>query len=119
MSDVDHTNPHVKLRRMRSERLPGTSKCPKFLIFIKPHDDSVFFNLMSLLQYIKAQEAENNICVDVIMPKDLLELVQGPGLDLCYDIDSKKFLVFTESIKSEVDYIFTLGGDGTLLWAAK
>ena len=48
------------------------SKCPKFLIFIKPHDDSVFFNLMTLLQYIKQQEAEYDICVDVVMPKDLL-----------------------------------------------
>lgn len=58
------------------------------------------------------------ICIEIVMPQDLLDQVQlykNNGGDLTKDVGT----AFTDENKNVIDYIITLGGDGTILWAAK
>ena len=41
---------------------------PKFLIFIKPWDDSVFQNFLILLSSIDRTQKEMEITIDIIVP---------------------------------------------------
>jgi len=59
------------------------------------------------------------INIEIVLPEDLLTQVRvaktrGMGSEL------KDFnTAFTDENKHEINFIITLGGDGTILWAAK
>eukprot|EP00353_Schmidingerella_taraikaensis_P009666 CAMPEP_0185592298 /NCGR_PEP_ID=MMETSP0434-20130131/67455_1 /TAXON_ID=626734 ORGANISM="Favella taraikaensis, Strain Fe Narragansett Bay" /NCGR_SAMPLE_ID=MMETSP0434 /ASSEMBLY_ACC=CAM_ASM_000379 /LENGTH=128 /DNA_ID=CAMNT_0028218001 /DNA_START=89 /DNA_END=471 /DNA_ORIENTATION=+ len=67
----------MTFERTSTHNLPRVSRCPKLLIFIKPWDDDVFINLLKLLSYIERIEQEQEICIEVVMPADLLAQVQA------------------------------------------
>ena len=53
---------------MCSTKLENIPNRPKILIFIKPFDDNVFQNFLTLLSYIKRCQIEMEIELEVIMP---------------------------------------------------
>ena len=111
-------------QRSASLKFPTSRKSEanntKILIFIKPWDDEVFLNFISLLEYIELMEIAHDIEVTVVLPEDLIGRTNDyirtqPKCQLKKKINT----VFSPLNKNDIDYIITLGGDGTLLWAAK
>ena len=93
------------------------------LIFIKPGDDEVFRNFIELLKYIELCEHEKNTCIDVILDNHLHASLQKYRRENEEPALTKEFnTVFSpedKQLKRSIDWIITLGGDGTILWAAK
>ena len=92
---------------------------PSILIFIKPWDDEVFLSFITLLEFIEHMEGELGISVTLVLPEDLQVRTQAYMSEGRSTLRKEINAVLTESNKHEIDYIITLGGDGTLLWAAK
>ena len=61
--------------------------------------------------------------ITIIFPPDLKKRFQEATEERKkYDINKKEiesYEILTEEIKRSINYIVTLGGDGTILWAAK
>ena len=95
----------------------------KMLIFIKPGDDEVFRNFITLLKYIELFEREKNTCMDVVLDNNLHTSLQKYRRENEEPDLTKEFNTIFSSedkrLKSSIDWIITLGGDGTILWAAK
>lgn len=93
------------------------------LIFIKPGDDEVFRNFIALLKYIEKCEREKNTCIDVYLDNRLLTSLQNYRTENEEPALTKEFnhvfIPEDKRLKNSIDWIITLGGDGTILWAAK
>ena len=76
--------------------MPPTADCPKFLIFIKPWDDSVFMNLIVLLNFVANCEQELGVCVEIVLPQDLLEQLKNAIRDNKITLLKEVNTVFTE-----------------------
>jgi NAD kinase len=95
-------------------------KNPKVIIFIKPWDDEVFACFLTLLKYI--QENQCRAKIDCFVEKWLYDMVEesetatqlGITLDALRLFDNKD-----DELKCKINYLLTLGGDGTILYAAK
>lgn len=57
------------------------------------------------------------ITLEIIVPQDLMPVLQVHCEQKGLSFDN--YNVFSEENHDEIDYIITLGGDGTLLWATK
>ena len=77
------------------------------------------------MKYIQDLDEENLLdkCViNVVVPPDLNErFISAKNYRLKYNINKQleTYDKLTEEYKKTIDYIITLGGDGTILWAAK
>ena len=92
------------------------------MIYIKPFDDEVFENFLKLIKYIQDKEQARGCPITVMVAPDLFQTFEAQKpLQQRYEINKglKTFDVLTEETKRQIDYIITLGGDGTILWAAK
>ena len=95
-------------------------KNPKVVIYIKPWDDEVFASFLTLLKYI--QENQCRAKIDCFVEKWLYDMVKesdaatqlGITLDSLRIFDNKD-----DELKCKINYLLTLGGDGTILYAAK
>lgn len=63
--------------------------CPEIEVFVEQY----------VIDKLREFERDNDVCVDGKMPK----LFENTGIDA----------------QRKIDYIVTLGGDGTILWASK
>ena len=59
------------------------------------------------------------VCLEIVLPKDLLEQLHKYKSENTDAFQKQISTVFVDELKPQIDYIITLGGDGTLLWAAK
>lgn len=88
-------------------------KVKNVLIYSKPYDSEVIKSFVKLYDYITESKNGLQVHVEQWVIKEIAEL----GLEL-----TKEPLIFEnkdEKSRSEIDYIITLGGDGTILWASK
>jgi len=58
----------ANISKMSSVVMYNIPNRPKFLIFIKPWDDSVFQNFLILLSSIDRTQKEMEITIDIIVP---------------------------------------------------
>ena len=93
------------------------------MIFIKPWDDEVYQNFFALLSYIQEKSTSESFNMSVIVPPDLHKRFNESSLErVNYGIDMDLETYegeLTDAFRKSIDYIMTLGGDGTILWAAK
>jgi len=98
-------------------------KIPKIMVFIKPWDESVFENFMVFMQTCKTLMEEYELPIDFYAAFELVDefkkakdLKKKYGLD---DSDLNGVGKLTREFQMSVNFIITLGGDGTILWASK
>ena len=92
------------------------------MVFIKPFDEHVFETFYVFVKFIEELEKELGINIEVITQKSLhVAFLDHEDLIKKYAI--KKELLHYDDLSDEckrsVTYIVTMGGDGTILYAAK
>ena len=92
------------------------------MVYIKPWDSKVFENFFVFLKTVQQLEEEFSMCVDLVVSKELnneylkrQDLRSKNGLTKgLHTVES-----WTEECRRKINFIVTLGGDGTILWASK
>ena len=90
------------------------------VIYIKPLDDEVFASFLTMLKYI--QENQGRAKIACFVEKWLYEMVEGSEAAKKLGITLDSLRIFDnkdDELKCRINYLLTLGGDGTILYAAK
>ena len=96
---------------------------PKIMIYIKPWDETVFENFFIFLRTVQELQVKFSFKIDVNVPSELYtQFEKSVLLKAKYDVLDfvlKSVDKLTDDIRSKINFIVTLGGDGTILWASK
>lgn len=84
------------------------------MVYCKPYDDEVIKSFVKLHQFMRKNYPHIEIYVDDWLV-DEVKKITGDN----EHFDAKIFKNSGEESRREIDYIITLGGDGTILWASK
>jgi NAD+ kinase len=82
------------------------------MVYCKPFDDDVIHSFMLVYKFMQEQYPWIQIYVDDWVLKELE--AQGPSITF-----PQVFVNDGEKSREQIDFIITLGGDGTILWASK
>lgn len=94
----------------------------RLCIFVKPFDEEVFRSLYIFVRSIQDLEKELKIKIELICHENLNEAFAENNALLKEFSITKQMLSYrdlTENCREQINYIVTLGGDGTILYAAK
>lgn len=99
--------------KLHSLEFTKDSAPKKVLIFCKPWDDEVLEHFVKLVNFINVEFSH----LEILVEQWVIEAVKENNYNLI------KLPSFFNNAgpkeREEIDYIITLGGDGTILWACK
>ena len=90
----------------------------RIMVYCKPYDNDVVISFVKLHQYFQENQPGIEILVDDWMIPEIERELRRQGKPIL----KKQPTIFIndgEAARRSVDFIITLGGDGTILWASK
>ena len=116
------------LQRNSSLQFPvakSKEELKKIVVYVKPFDDEVIFNFQKLFEYVHTKHKDMTLLVEKWVIDQIEKLIQDPiKAPRCSDICKQGnkpgiWLNESEEVRAEIDFLVTMGGDGTILWASK
>ena len=107
----------------RTEGIPYHTKVDciiphKIMVYCKPYDDEVIESFIKLYEHMQLVYPDIEVMVDDWVIPEIERTLRINGKELLPKMPSV-FYNTGETSRKEIDYIITLGGDGTILWASK
>lgn len=95
---------------------------PRIMIYIKPWDSEVYENFFRFVRSLQELEDKHNLIIECTVAKELYdEYEKSDELKKKHGVTKQlsTFISMTPECQRQINYIVTLGGDGTILWASK
>jgi hypothetical protein len=122
---IQLTNPKLG-EKLMSQQLLECVLVRNVMIYCKPFDQEVIHSFMKVYKYMQETFPHINIYVDDWVLDEITKVKQS---ELCtadeddqvckIDYFPNVFVNEGEDVRESIDFIITLGGDGTILWASK
>ena len=94
------------------------TKVNRIMVYCKPYDDEVVTSFVTIYEYMQAKFPGIEILVDDWMIPEIERELRLQGKEL-FEKFPTIFINDGETARRTIDFIMTLGGDGTILWASK
>ena len=110
--------------KLASQQLLDCILVRKVMIYCKPFDLDVIYSFMKVHKYMQENYPHIEIYVDDWVLDEITRVKEDTERcddeEVCTaDYFPNIFVNSGEKVREEIDFIITLGGDGTILWASK
>jgi NAD kinase len=90
------------------------------LVYCKPFDEEVLISFMAIYEHILSEFKMCHISVDQWVIDEIKALSKDKQTSSIQNgVYPYVFINTGEEMRETIDFILTLGGDGTILWASK
>ena len=125
---MSHQESPLPCRALQFNKLNSKPKSKAFsvenpksvLIYCKPMDEEVLFNCMKIFDHLHSKYSNILVHVEQWVLDEFGSLPEDQHTENFKNMVFPEIFVNTsQQIRESIDYIVTLGGDGTILWASK